>query len=135
MAQSCTVSCVRPVEPGQANSIARYKIAWTSASDGTVTATVSVNGCLLRWAFVPAGGGSAPTDNYDMTLSDVASIDVLGGTGANLSTSATKESATGMTFTDGTNNAPVPRAICDELTLAITNAGSGKSGTIYLWTR
>lgn len=58
---------------------------WTGdAADGTVPATAS-NWPIEGYVFlvVTNPGGTAPTDNYDITLTDADAVDVMGGELAN----------------------------------------------------
>jgi hypothetical protein len=70
--------------------------SWTAdASDGSVPATSSstkwptaYTGCVYAMETNP--GSTAPTDDYDITLTDTDGVDLLGGQGANRDT-ATSE--------------------------------------------
>lgn len=108
--------------------VTRYSIAWTSDAAGNVSGnSFAVKaGALLQIKFVPAGGGTQPTDLYDVTLVDTSSIDVLGGAGANLSNASgtIKAALLGDTYYhDGQAN----------LDLVVANAGNAKGGTVILW--
>jgi len=114
--------------------VTRYALAWVSTAGGAVSANAfSVKrGELLQVKFVPDGGGTQPTDLYDVTLVDENSVDVLAGGGANLSNAAAtiKVPSFGTTtlyryFHDGTQT----------LDLVVANAGNAKGGTVYLWVR
>src|SRR4051812_13185741 len=78
--------------PERSSTVNRIVLAWVSdASGGAVSGiptTFPVNGVLLAVEFVPDGGGTAPTNLYDVTLTDTAGVDVLGGQGANLANNA-----------------------------------------------
>jgi hypothetical protein len=81
---------------------------------------------------VPDGGGTQPSDLYDVTLVDTNAIDVIAGVGANLSnaTSTLKVPSFGTTtlyryYHDGTQ----------QLDLVVANAGAAKGGTVVLWVR
>lgn len=120
MAMSCTITeqvpAIRPIK--------LVKLVWVSAADGTAsgTTTQSYNGAIKALVTVPAAAGSAPTDNYDIAINDGNSIDALAGTGANRSTSATQYVVASLGYVSNS-----------QLTLAITNAGDTKGGTIYLF--
>src|SRR5690348_16833351 len=73
------------------------KITWTVVSDGSgnvsgddATTDAVLDGKVLALHTVPAGGGSAPTDNYDLTILDADGLDVLAGGGANRDTAVTE---------------------------------------------
>lgn len=114
--------------------VAKYTLAWVSTAGGAVSANAFAvkRGELLQVKFVPDGGGTQPTDLYDVTLVDENSIDVLAGAGANLSNAAStiKVPSFGATtlyryFHDGTQT----------LDLVVANAGAAKGGTVHLWVR
>jgi hypothetical protein len=93
-------------------------LAVTTHTDGTVTAyalTKKVSGRLLALETDP--GSTAPTDNYDLTITDANGLDVLQGVGANRHTTTTQMAA--IVFS-GTSVHP-PVAMGDTLTLNVTN--------------
>jgi hypothetical protein len=106
----------------------KYKLEWTSDAAGAVSGTTFgvKAGVLLQMEHVPGSAGDQPTDAYDVTILDTGSVDVLAGTGANLSNS--------------TGAAVVPvistyfRRTLDagDLELRVANAGNVKKGTISL---
>lgn len=106
--------------------IRKIKFAWTSdaSGDATGTTTKSYTGELLRLITVP-DGTSAPTDDYDITITDEDGVDVLIGQGANRDTANTEQviaSSLGCVAND-------------KLTLTVANAGNAKKGTVYLYVR
>lgn len=110
--------------------VTRYKLVWLSTAGGAVSANpFSVKaGALIQLKFVPDGGGTQPTDLYDITLLDTDSVDVIGGAGANLSNSVSsvKNALLGdVYFHDGQQ----------QLDLVVANAGNAKGGIVYLWSR
>ncbi|HUS39470.1 MAG TPA: hypothetical protein VMX74_08470 [Pirellulales bacterium] len=112
--------------------VLRYTLDWTSNTSGTVTASVyQINGTIERIVYNPDGGATLPTDSYDVTLKDIDGIDVLNGTGANLSQSTV--ASTISTEGDGTTN--IPMATQGTLALSVTNAGSAKGGIIRIYVR
>jgi hypothetical protein len=110
-----------------AASVRKITWSWLStaggAADGTTTAVF--DGELLGLTTIPAGGGSAPTDDYDITVTDADGHDVLLGAGANRDTANTEHVA----------KASLGGVAGSKLTLNITNAGSAKSGTVILRVR
>lgn len=71
--------------------VRRVEVSWTAdAADGSVPATAlpSFEGRLL--ALVTNPGGTAPTDNYDITLVSGIGDDRLQGVGANRHTTNTE---------------------------------------------
>ena len=114
--------------------IVRVTLAWTSAADGSASGdTPSLSGELMKVVFDP--GSAAPTANYDITLNDANGFDVLAGFGANLSATVTTQLKPGIAFKDGTTTSVAPTVIDGVLTLAVTNAGDTKSGSVVLYLR
>lgn len=101
---------------------------WLSTDAGAVISqtTLAYDGVLERAVFIPDSAATQPTDNYDVTITDANSIDVLAGLGANLSNAATvvKTHASGLTCVAGS-----------KLTLNVTNAGDAKGGVVVLGLR
>jgi hypothetical protein len=113
-------------------SIERVDLAWTSHTDGSGTLTVTdLFGVLLQVAFAP--GSVTPTDQYDLTLTDSNSIDVLAGYGANLSNSVAIRRTPMFPSTDGTTVGTSYPVLAGNHTLSLTNAGSAKTGTVTLY--
>ena len=107
-------------------SMRKVTFVWTSSSGGAAdgATTLPVDGAIEAVYQVPDGGGTQPTNAYDIVLTDSDSIDVLNGNGANLSNSANTLTATGLL--------PVSSSI---LTLAVTNAGNAKGGKTIVYYR
>lgn len=100
--------------------------AWTSGSAGeeiTGTTTYPHTGEVLRCYCVPGTGDDTPSDQYDITVSDGDSIDVLLGYGANCSNASTAVIAFGGAV------------VGDTLTMSATNAGNSNKGTVILHLR
>lgn len=103
------------------------KFSWTSSAGGAADATTTeyYSGAVERMVTVPGSGGDAPTAAYDVAITDKHGIDVLLGAGANRSATAQDSVlAASLGFVANT-----------QLTLAVTNAGNAKSGTVYLYIR
>lgn len=104
----------------------KYSLAWTSDASGNVNTNPQTfrQGVLIQVKYIPNGGGTAPTDLYDVTLTDPNGVDFLAGGGANLSAtvSTTVHPALPLLY-DGTVT----------LDLVVTNAGVSKGGTVNLW--
>jgi len=113
--------------------------AWTSdASDGHATGSMrKISGRLVKITTVPGAAGAAPTDNYDINITDEQSVDVLANCKSNVTnrdTANTEEQYLLILNNDGTalSMAMHPK-VCNVLTVAVTNAGNSKTGTIYLY--
>lgn len=123
--------------PDPRASVRTYTLDWLSHTDGVVDldTDVAIVGEILRVTFVPDGGGTAPTNLYDVLLKDAHGIDVLGGQGANLSGTAASSVCPGVALKDGTTTSVVPVAVAGVLNLEVSNAGSGKGGQVILYVR
>lgn len=108
-------------------TVQKVTLDWVAHTDGTVSQPFRLPcGILNRVVIDP--GTPAPTALYDVTVIDSSGIDILVGTGANLSATATTsqtplQATTNYPFTveDGTH------------TLTIAAAGSGGAGQIILF--
>lgn len=107
-------------------SIKKVAFVIVSAADGTAsgTTTYAHNGAVLRFVAVPDGGGTAPTNLFDVVLNDADGYDILAGQGANLVN-------TGPT----TVVASMGAIANDPITLSATNMGNTKGATLYLYLR
>ena len=111
-------------------TLKKIKFVWVSGTDadaGTASGatTGAYTGALERLVTVPAAAPNAPDDNYDLTLLDEDSVDVLVAAGANRHTTTTQQVL-------GTSLGIVAN---DKLTLNVTNAGASKGGTAYVYLR
>lgn len=99
---------------------------WTSDDTAGTATAVTANkytGELIR--FITDPGDVAPTDNYDIVITDSDGYDVLHGAGLNRDTANTEQvlaASLGCCFDT-------------VLTLAISNAGNAKTGKIFLYIR
>lgn len=109
-------------------SIKKVTFAWTilSSSSGGVSGTTSYayNGEVHRLVTIP-DGSSAPSANYDITVSDQDSTDILMAGGANRHSANTEQ----------VNAASLGVVANDKLTLNVTNAGSSCAGTAIVYIR
>jgi hypothetical protein len=124
------------VQPNVGPSIRTYTLAWVSHTDGSVDLDTDqpIVGELLRVVFIPSGS-AAPTTLYDVVLKDSHGVDVLAGQGANLSEVNTTHVCPGVPLKDGTTTSTRPVALAGVLNLEVTNAGSGKGGSVILYVR
>ena len=100
--------------------INEIKFAWTSSAGGAAdaTSTDSYNGTVTEVQIIP--GGTTPSDLFDVVITDANSVDVLYGLGANCSNANT------------TILKPNAYLVASQLTLAVTNAGNAKTGTVIV---
>lgn len=117
--------------PVQAENIKKLSTSWTSATDGTVTATLNFAGRILRVVTDP--GATAPTDNYDVTLVDGNGVDLFMGRGVDRDTANTEQFCPGLPITDGTTTNVVPVTHYGDATLTIANAGNTKIGVVIIY--
>lgn len=95
----------------------------SSAGNGTFVLDGKYSGKLKWAAFKPDSGGSAPTNLYDITITTADGLDILIGSGADLSGTTTKvvaETALGV-------------MVDDTLTMNLSNAGNAKGGLVWLF--
>ena len=69
------------------NGVVKYQMTCVSDASGDVDvdAIPMVQGEIVSVHYSP--GGTTPSDNYDLTMTDSNSVDILTGTGSNLSNS------------------------------------------------
>jgi hypothetical protein len=103
----------------------KIKWSWTSDASGNADLVTSFpyDGEIIGLTTVPSGV-AAPTDNYDITITDDDGDDVLLGTGQNRSATLTQFVSTGLAV-----------AANKKLTLNVSNAGNAKAGTTILYIR
>ena len=105
----------------------------TGAVSGTTT--VKAIGRLIKGVTDP--GSAAPTDNYDIAITDDESVDVLAAcqsTLANRDTATSEQAYFLLLDTAGTPLAQsVHPVVCSVLTVAVTNAGNAKTGQLILY--
>lgn len=118
------------------SDVVKHTFDWVSAADGSATlaSSIAVSGRIERVVFVPSAS-AAPTNLYDLTLTDADGVDCLGGQGANLSASATTHVCPGLPLKDGTTTADYPITVDSVLTLNVTNAGDTKAGKVVVYVR
>jgi hypothetical protein len=105
----------------------KIKFSWTSdaSGDASVVSDTEFTGKIIEVVTIPASGGSQPTDQYDITIGDGDSIDVLHGNGVN------RSNASNEYITEANSGAVVN----DKLTLTVSNAGDTKSGSVVVFVR
>lgn len=113
--------------------------AWTSNGSGAATGTTAVvMGELVKGITIPSGT-AAPTADYDITITDGASVNVLGLCEDDLAdrhTSNTEEVyflIPNLAATDP--GGVVHPVVADPLTITVANAGDTKAGTVILYVK
>jgi hypothetical protein len=125
--------------PFHYGSIMRLRVDWTSDSSGDASATtLLISGELIKGITNP-DGTDAPTDDYDITVKDEESFDILSGCEDDLvdrDTANTEEVYFLVLDQAGTPLAQsVHPVVCDKLTIAVASAGSAKKGRLNLYFR
>lgn len=121
---------------GANGRIRKVIVEWTSDdTTGSVTGTTEkIVGELIKGVTDP--GSAAPTDDYDITITDEEGADVLGASLDNLGDRDTANTeVVYFGLTDGTVNTSAFPVVCDKLTIAVTNAGNSKTGQLTLYYR
>lgn len=129
MAQSVTETfAFDPVGPLAGRVENSLTLSMTSDTDGSVEYTTqAVRGVIHRVTTNP--GSTAPTDNWDITVSDENGIDVLASLGANRDTT-NSETVFPVDTTSG-----FPFAVSEPLAVAVTNAGDSKTFSLTIYFR
>lgn len=106
-------------------TIKKIVFSWTSTAGGAAdgTTTLPYDGKLIGLTTNP--DATAPTDNYDLTVTDVDGHDVLLGAGADRDTANTEHVA----------EASLGAVAGSKLTFTIAAAGDSKVGVAILWIR
>lgn len=113
------------------NRVWKYAIDWLSDASGDVSGNTFdlPTGELVEVAYTPDGGATAPTDAYDVTMTDPNGADTLAGTGANLS-------GTVATVVVPVISTYFRRFVyAGTYTPVVANAGNAKGGLIILLIR
>ena len=122
---------------GRRGGISKVLIDWTSDdTTGAVSGTTrKIVGHLIKGVTDP--GATAPTDNYDITITDEEGVDVLAACLADLTNRDTANSEQQYFLVKDTAATPLAQSlhpiVCDALTVAVTNAGNSKVGQIVLY--
>ena len=133
MAGTVTLAFTKAPLPSSARKIT---LDWLSDASGDATYTTEkLAGTIVGVAFIPDGGGTAPTTLYDVTLTDDNGVDILSGQGANLSATVANRVVPGVPFKDGTTTSVAPIVLNDTLDLVVANAGNAKGGQVILYLR
>jgi hypothetical protein len=125
-------SSTTPTGPTKVSGVetSYYTVKWDWVADDTDGSVPSdtVNGILgyvVRVITDP--GATAPTDDYDITLTDAYGCDVMGGALADRDTTATEQA---MPIIGGASTGAL---VLDSLTVNITgNSVNSATGTVYV---
>lgn len=128
----------------ETDAIRKILVDWTSDdTTGAVSGTTKkIVGTLIKGVTDP--GATAPTDNYDINITDEEGLDVLlpCRTAGNLGDLMNRDTANSeqVYFAVLSNDASplatsIQPVVCDKLTVAVTNAGNSKLGQLILYYR
>lgn len=110
------------VEESSFEGVCRIKWTWTSAAGGNADLVTSKSYYGEVIALLTNPGATAPTDDYDITITDADGYDVMQGAGANRDTLNTEQTV------------PTAKSVAfGALTLNVTNAGAAKEGVAILY--
>lgn len=126
-----------PFTINQSTNYRSIEIVWTWTADGAgaVASEAVPNGFKLTGYCVGIAadpGSTAPTDNYDVTVTDENGVDVLGGNGANLDTANSEyRPALSYNAVDGVNVTEPPLIVNQGLTFNLSgNLVAAATGVI-----
>lgn len=114
------------ITPDDSTVMKCVKFAWTATAGGAAsdTTTTRYSGKVTGLVTVP-DSGTAPSPNYDITITDKNGLDILTGSGADRHTSNTEY----------VREASLGNVANSVLTLNVSGAGSGGKGTVYVFIR
>jgi len=118
--------------------VGKLQWTWTTTTTGNVIYTFPYNIAGTVGRFVTNPGTTAPEDNYDITITDEDSLDILNGAGANRHTTTTQAVYPQATGALGKATGGVQIDFAGILTFNITSAGTGlvaRSGAATLYYR
>jgi len=98
--------------------------AWTTDASGDVTETTTgkYSGRLFTVVTIPGAAAAAPTADYDLTVTDANSVDLLHAGGADRHTANTE-------YIQEANLGVVANSA---ITFTVANGGNAKSGTVIV---
>jgi outer membrane usher protein FimD/PapC len=106
--------------------VKKIKWSWQGTAGGAADLITqqAYYGEVLALVTIPGAGGAAPSDDYDITVTDEEGYDVMQGAGNNRDTANTETAV------------PTAKSVAHgKLTLNVTNSGASKSGTAILYIR
>lgn len=138
MAASALDTGTVSVASQELTSVRKYTITWTAGTNNICSGDIRLlDGELLRAEF--AAGSPTGSNNYDVALVDRNNVDLLGGTGTNLSVTTALTVCPGIVVTNVANGNGVatmrPVALAEILRLDVHNPSNSASGTVTLYLR
>lgn len=117
--------------------VSMIKYSWVTGSSSqagdaiTKASSEQYNGQIVEFVSSP-DSTAQPDDDFDITITDSNSLDVLLGNGADLDEATTEYIINGVV---GTSTKFLGWVANSALTLNVTNAGTEKTGRVYLFIR
>lgn len=123
---------------GRGHGLRKVIATWTSdASGDCVGTTEKLVGTLVKASTNPSA--TAPTDNYDITLTDNDGVNILSACDDDLADRDTTNSEEVYFLVKDHAVTPLAQSIhpvvCSEITVTIAAAGNSKSGVLNLFLR
>lgn len=123
-------------ENGKRGTVRKVICSWTSDGSGDASGTVKLVGTLVKASTNPT---DAPTDNYDITLTDEDGVNVLAACQSGLSNRHTTTSQEVYFLVLDAAGSPLAQSahpvVCGDITVAVAAAGAAKSGVLNLYLR
>lgn len=124
---------------GRPGRIQRVIASWVSDdAAGTASGTSrKLCGRLIKAMNAPSAAGVQPTDNYDITITDSDSVNILSGSLPTLDNISNASKTERYFFVKNTDAAPLSTStaplVSSALTIAVAAAGNSKQGAITLY--
>lgn len=120
----------------ETGSVCKIIGAWVSAAGTTNGTTKKISGRLLHGVTIP-DAVAVPDINYDIVVTDATGVDVLGNCSDDLMNRHNVNTEdVPFYITDGVTTVGLSPAVCDPLTITISNTGGADAGTaIVYWQR
>lgn len=120
-------------------SVRKIVADWVSddTTGGVAGTTKKISGTLIKGVTDP--GAAAPTDNYDIAITDEEGVDVLAVCQSTLANRDTANSEQVYFLVLDAAGTPLAQSlhpvVSDKLTITISNAGNSKNGQLILYYR
>lgn len=124
---------------GLPTNVRKVTASWVSDdATGAVSGTTrKMVGRIIKAVNIPGTAGVQPTNLYDIALTDENSVNLLSGCLPTLADISNASNTERYFFAKNTDAAPLSTSsaplVCDKITIAVTNAGNAKQGSIILY--
>ena len=113
--------------------VQRMDIDWTCDGSGDFVADVGPLYGTINRVVANHVTTLGPTTLYDLTVEDEDGVDLLSGTGANITTATARTVMACFMLDRETTATTIRPMVAGELTVTIENAGVSKSGTVRIY--